>query len=397
METSYEALKASDNITLGVATIYSGIEILHAVADGNAFFAVPTKQAIGSYDYNDPYNLNQWASVISAFQPELIHIWGTENATALCALKAAKGIPSVVYIQGMLNQLAKHYCDGVGLDVQLRYITLMDMKNRNFFWNRKRQFEKAVEREVKILNIANNVIVESDWCAYNCLSIAPKCTVYRSNLPINPVFSHYSWNYETSEKHSIFTVAGGYPIKGHHVLLKAFAKVVEQYPDAKLYIPGASNIFATDFKSRLRKTTYDSYISSLIKKYNLQNNIILTGKLTPEQMAQQITKSHVYVMPSSCENHSSSLIEAMIVGIPTISSYVGGISQYYKNGENGFFYRFDEPEVLASLIINYFTNKDLAVRIANNGKGSERASRLTIDLKTDFESIYNSINQKTIQ
>ncbi len=395
METSYASLNDAKDITLGIATIYNGTNLLQESADGNDFFAIPSKQTIGYYDPNDSYNISQWRRTLEIFQPDIIHLWGTEYAMSLCALKASEGkIPSVVYIQGMLNQLANHYCDGISLSDQLRSVTLIDIKNNNFLWKQKAKFYKAAERESEILNIANNVIVESDWCACNCLSIAPDCNVYRSNLPVNPIFTNYNWIYDECEKYSIFTVAGGYPIKGHHMLMKAFAMVVKQFPDAKLYIPGTSNIFATDFRSRLLRTTYDVYIRSIIKEYNLQNNIVLTGRLTPEQMAERISKSHVYVMPSSCENHSSSLIEAMIVGIPTISSYVGGLSQYYKDGENGFFYRFNEPDVLASLIIRYFKDKNLAERIARNGQYSQRSLRNAIDLKKDFEWIYSSILEK---
>lgn len=391
MEKSYEALKDASTITLGVATIYNGKEVLHSIADGNDFFVLPSRHNIGAYDQNDAYNLRQWEAIVSEFRPDIIHLWGTEYAIGLCALKAAKGIPSVVYMQGMLNQLANHYCDGVSLAEQLRYITPIDIKRWDFLWSRKKRFEKAAKREVEILKLSKNVIVESDWCAYNCLSVVPDCTVYRSALPISSVFFDYEWSYDRCEKYSIFTVAGGYPIKGHHILLKAFANVVKIYPEAKLYIPGASNVLSSDFKSRIRLTTYENLISSLIHKYHLKNNIIYTGKLTPEQMAKQIAKCNVYVMPSSCENHSSSLVEAMIVGAPTISSYVGGISHYYKDRENGFFYRFDEPEVLSAIIVNYFCDNGLARQIADKGKYSARLSRSAIDLKKDLETIYDSV------
>ena len=121
METSYASLKTSKGITLGIATIYNGSQILQECSDGNAFIAVPSKQSIGSYDPNDSYNLSQWAKVLEIFHPDIIHIWGTEYALSLCALKAHSGkIPSVVYIQGMLNQLANHYCDGIGLLDQMK-------------------------------------------------------------------------------------------------------------------------------------------------------------------------------------------------------------------------------------------------------------------------------------
>lgn len=391
MEKAYEALKHVSHITLGVVTIYNGAERLHLTSDGNEFYVIPSHQTIGAYDPNNEYNLRQWEEVVSVFRPDLIHIWGTEYAIGLCALKAAKEIPSVVYMQGMLNQLANHYCDGVSFAEQLRYITPIDIKRWNFLWSRKKQFEKAAKREAEILTISKNVIVESDWCAYNCLSVASDCTVYRSALPISSVFFDYEWSYDKCEKYSIFTVAGGYPIKGHHILLKAFANIVKIYPEAKLYIPGSSNVLSTDFKSRIRLTTYENLISSLIHKYHLKNNIIYTGKLTPEQMAQHIARCNVYVMPSTCENHSSSLIEAMIVGAPTISSYVGGVSQYYRDKENGLFYRSDEPEVLSAMIDILFRDKEQTIRIANHGREDERLSRSSIDLKKDLDYIYRSI------
>ncbi|UKI39504.1 MAG: hypothetical protein L6V35_00900 [Alistipes putredinis] len=134
METSYASLNDAKDITLGIATIYNGTNLLQESADGNDFFAIPSKQTIGYYDPNDSYNISQWRRTLEIFQPDIIHLWGTEYAMSLCALKASEGkIPSVVYIQGMLNQLANHYCDGISLSDQLRSVTLIDIKNNNFF------------------------------------------------------------------------------------------------------------------------------------------------------------------------------------------------------------------------------------------------------------------------
>ena len=140
METSYESLKKLKDLTLCIATIYDGLEMQQEIEDGNVFIAVPSKQPIGNYNPNDSYNLRKWSEVLNEFKPEIIQVWGTEYALALCVLKVCKGkIPSVVYIQGMLNQLANHYNEGVAFRNQLLHITLRDLINRNFFWNRKKQ------------------------------------------------------------------------------------------------------------------------------------------------------------------------------------------------------------------------------------------------------------------
>jgi len=391
METAYQSIKASKRVTLGVAAIYMGTELKQAVNEGHKFFAVPFPKLMRKYNPDDRYNQQQWEHVIALFKPDVIHIWGTEYPTSLCVLKAAKEIPSVVYIQGMMNQIAKHCLDGICLKEQIRNTTLFDIKNSSVLWNMKKNYNVVAQREATILKTSGNVIVESDWCACNCLAVNPNSHIFRSKLPVSKVFFDYEWDYEKIEPHTIFTVAGGYPIKGHHVLMNALVMVKKVIPDVKLYIPGTSGILSNDMIGKLRMSSYDKYIKHIIDKYHIAENIILKGRLTPEQMAEQLSKSHIFVMPSSCETHCSSLIEAMVVGTPTISSYVGGISQYYKDGENGRFYRFDEPEVLASLIIDYFKDKDRMMKIANAGKVFERKSRSEIDIMDDFEKIYFSI------
>jgi len=391
MEAAYQSIKDSNEVCLGIATIYLGSELKHEYNEGHEFFAVPSFKTLNQYNPNANYNRQQWKKVIGAFKPDLIHVWGTEYPLALCVLKEAIMIPSVVYIQGMMNQIANHYNSGVSLFDQIKYTTLYDIKNWSFFWEREKKMRKVAQNESELLRLSKHVICESEWCANNCKMVAPGCRVFESLLPINSVFAEYEWSLSNMQRHSIFTVAGNYPIKGLHILLKAFALVIRQYPDARLYIPGSTHVFSTDLRGKLRKSMYESYIEKMIDKLKLRENIFFCGSLNALQMASQIAKCNVYVMPSSCENHSSSLIEAMVVGAPTISSYVGGISSYYVDGINGFFYRYDEPEVLASLICNYFQNDSLAERVANEGRKGQRESRLSINIRKDFLSIYQEI------
>ena len=392
METSYDALKEAYDMKLGVATIYGGTELLHDAADGNDFYAVPTQQVIGEYNPKDENNLSQWRGVIHDFKPDIIQIWGTEYSMGLCAQYASKGIPSVVYIQGLVSMIAKHCMDGISLKEQIVNASFYEVWKRKCLWQQKKKFEKSADIEKEILSNANAVIVESDWCGGICSMIAPQIKVYKSDLPINPVFSSIEWNYEKVEKNSIFTVSGGYPVKGHHILFEALFIVKKRYPNVKLYIPGASRLLRKlSFKEKIQLSSYDRILIKKIKQYGLQDNIVLLGRLTPSEMAERMSTCHCFVMPSVIENHSSSLIEAMMLGLPTISSFVGGLNSYYNDGENGFFYRADEPEHLASLIMSYFCDDGLCKRISHQGMLDQRKQRLSINLEEDFVRIYESI------
>lgn len=395
IEIAYKALKGKSGLSLGVATIYVGNTILHSREDENDFYAVPSKRAIGDYNYQDDYNLMQWRSVLNDFRPDVIQIWGTEYSIGLSVQIAAKEIPSVVYIQGLVTMIAKHCMDGVSIGQQIRNASMYELLKHKCLWQQKQKFAKAAILEKKILNNACAVIVESDWCGGICSMIAPGIKIYKSDLPINPVFSKYNWDYDRIEKHSIFTVAGGYPVKGHHILLKALGIVKKEIPDVKLYIPGESRlIHKRSLKDSIQISSYDRILNKMVQELELQDNLILLGKLTPTEMAQKMSKCHIFVMPSMIENHSSSLIEAMMVGLPTVSAFVGGINSYYKDRENGLFYRADEPQHLAALIIECFKDRTLCMNISRGAQYEQRRQRQSIDLERDFMSVYKSINPK---
>lgn len=397
LETAYSIFRGCDAINLGVATIYQG-QVLKKEVDGNhTFYLVPSDTNISDYNSNSRVNLNNWESVINDFNPSVIHIWGTEFGHGLCALKVRKNIPSVVYIQGMMSQIFNHADGGISFRDQLKSTTLIDIFRRQTYWDEVKSMEKRAKNEREILQLVDGVIVENKWCADNCTIISKHCKVFNSFLPINPVFSKYNWNPLEIEPYTIFTTAGANPMKGHHILLKALAMVVKEYPETRLIIPGMNFYYESGLKNSLKRRSFPRYLLQIIRKNNLEKNVIFIGTLSPEQMAQNMKQCNVFAMPSAIENHSSSLIEAMMVGAPSVSSYVGGVAEYLENGVNGYLYRYDEPASLAAQIIKLFSNRELAVTLSANARKSTRDVRCHINLIDDFSIAYSTIvNNKSI-
>lgn len=384
IEASYAAIKNNKNLTLGVVTTYAGNDIKRGQDGHHSFYVIP---CIGNRvkDISDnSQNRHLWRIVMDDFNPDCIHLWGTEFSHGLCALKVAQNIPAVVYIQGMMSQIAFHFLDGISLSDQILSTTLRDIVLRQCYWNlSKRQKIRACIEE-QIIKRVQGVIVENRWCSGNCRLINKDIKVFKSLLPVNPIFAEYQWTVDNMQPHSIFTVAGNSPIKGFHVLLKTLSLLVERYPDVKVYVPGGSN-------RSIRRSSYYKYTQNLINKYNLKDHIVYLGRLSPKEMAMQMAVCNVFVMPSSIENHSSTLIEAMMVGTPCVSSYVGGVSDYLIDGVNGLFYRFDEYQTAASQIMRIFDNRNLSIELSENARNKTRNDRINIDLVNDFITCYNSV------
>ena len=106
----------------------------------------------------------------------------------------------------------------------------------------------------------------------------------------------------------------------------------------------------------------------MIKRLDLERNVVFTGPLDEKKMCQRYFKSNVFVCPSSIENSPNSLGEAMILGVPSVASYVGGIPDMLKDKEEGFLYQHDAPYMLAQYVCEIFENEDLALKFSNNAR-----------------------------
>ena len=193
--------------------------------------------------------------------------------------------------------------------------------------------------------------------------------------------------------HSLMCSAANYPIKGLHMLLKALVIVKNKYPDVKLSIPGTALRKLTGLGNYFKQNGYEKFIRSQMEELDLKNNVEYTGRLTAIEMAKKMSESNCFVMCSAIENHSSTLKEAMTVGVPCVASYVGGVPEYAINEKNCLLYRFEDYEVLAQNIIRLFESQDLSERLSNRAMSDMSEGRL----KNDFYKITKNIYAKLIK
>ena len=356
---AYDASKSHADIQLHIATVTNVKSCLSGERDGSCFYILPGRAQ--DYDVSSSAHYQDWCSLRKVINPDVVIVWGTESRFAYVAMKAMKGIPMAIYMQGVISEIYKHYYEG--MPSCYRYASFRDIFDAVNSKSTINTFKRQVELENEMLKMATGVIVENDWCEDVCKSANSELSVYRNLLPIRDEYRKREWHIESINRYTIFTNAGGYPIKGHHVLLKALSILKKQFPNFKCYIPGPT---IDTFKGVKRKNGYIKYLLDLIKKGNLEENVIYTGKLRVDEMVDYLCTCNVYVMPSVLENHSSSLIEAMYVGCPCVSSLVGGTASLIKHKENGLLYNSLDASSLAGSIVRIFTDDSLANSLSNN-------------------------------
>lgn len=350
MVSSLNQLKLQEGIEIAVATFDNRKELYDKTVDGVRYFLVPT-HGKNPQRYNRLLE-KEWHEVNERFNPDVVHIHGTELAHGLAWVRSNGAENVCVSIQGLVSVIEGYYKTDSWLD--FIPLTFRDLVKFDWISRQRRNFRKRGEFEKELLRSLNHIIGRTEWDKAHAWAINSSATYHYCGETLRDEFYKHKWKYEKCEPHSIFVSQGNYPIKGLHKLLQAMPLVLAEFPDAHIYV-GGYNIFEASW---LRKTSYAVILQRLIRKYKLQGKITFLGMLDEKKMCQQYLKSNLFILPSAIENSPNSLGEAQLVGIPFLASYVGGVPEIIGANESSL-YRYDEYEILAKKICDIFSNVEI--------------------------------------
>lgn len=109
--------------------------------------------------------------------------------------------------------------------------------------------------------------------------------------------------------------------KNIDVAIKAFKRVVKDYPTAKFSIAGVGECV--------------NPLKALVSKLNLENNVEFLGRITEDAKAKLLSESWVAIQPSQMEGWGITVIEANAAGTPVIASHVKGLKDSVVDGNTG--------------------------------------------------------------
>lgn len=314
-------------------------------------------------------------SVLDEEKPDVVHLYGTEFEHDLALAQVCDRDRTLVTIQGALIYCKDNVYSGLPeklcRDNVLHKILRKLGKGGISIELQKRRYDQLAKAEEEILKTVKYINGGSAWGNAVARSVNPDCTAFGCGLILRDSFyGAERWSVDKCEKHSIY-ILHSYPIKGFHKFLDALAIVAKRFPDTKVYV--ASSRIRYRRYGKLKTAIMDAapdypwIIQRMIEEKHLQDNIVSLGYLSEEQVKEYMLRSNVFVSASSIENQSTTLGEAMILGVPSAASCVGAIQEMICDGEDGFIYPYHEPYVLADRIIRIFEDDALAQRFSVGG------------------------------
>ena len=302
--------------------------------------------------------------LIREFAPDVIHVQGTEYFYGCFNPEVYAGKPVVVSIQGLISGIAPHYLGGIspkelrGTNWNLRYL----LKGRSLLQEQRVWLEGRAVQEQKILRQQMNFIGRTEWDRETVAFYNPRARYWTVNENLRPPFFVTRRDPKNVKRHSIYcSAAASTALKGCHWLIRAVAGLKDEFPDIELRIAAANGLIPPKgLKAKLFDQSYHCYLRRLIHELGVEKQIVALPQISAEEVAKELQRAELFVLPSMCENSPNSLGEAMLVGTPSIATFVGGVPSILKDGVEGKLVPSGDPAALAGAIRRWFLHPEEA-------------------------------------
>jgi glycosyltransferase involved in cell wall biosynthesis len=348
-----ELLKEKE-IELGVAYYSDGIQPNEKI-DNCSYFHIKINKSLHAKIKRKIFtkliieeHIKSYAKIIESFQPDVIHIFGTEMPYGLIANRT--NIPVVIHIQCILNSYMNAYFPP---GINLR--SFLKLNIREYFKQRKRykEYEIAAKRELNILKICKNYMGRTNWDLACLDTLSSDFNYYHIDETLRDGFYETSCSYEKKcgSEVKIVSTLSDTMYKGVDIVIKT----------AEILLLNKIE-FSWDIVGNINKDNYFLVNHDLNKL-----RIKLRGVLDERELINTLNSSTIYIHPSYIEGSCNSVAEAQMLGLPTIACDVGGVSYIAQDMLTGMLIPANDIHQLAYRIKLIHSDHKLYSSISKNG------------------------------
>ena len=138
--------------------------------------------------------------------------------------------------------------------------------------------------------------------------------------------------------------------------VKVLHRLKKQYPDTRLCMVGPD------------KDGSMEDARCLAEKLNVKNDVIFTGALEQSEWHRLSEDYDIFINTTDVDNTPVSVMEAMALGLPVVSTRAGGLPDLIQHEHDGLLVDLNNPEAMAEAVVHYVENPGLAGKIAANAR-----------------------------
>ncbi|MCQ8179975.1 glycosyltransferase family 4 protein [Methylomonas sp. SURF-1] len=239
------------------------------------------------------------------------------------------------------------------LDQHLLWRLPDSVKNRlNFYWEHTELlFNKIIFSFA--LKKAKQVITVSQFTRTMFAQKFPSASSNVSVVPPGVSENFFAEHNVKKDTHLFLTVSRideHDRIKNIHNVIKAFALLKDRFHFKYVIISGNNT------------GNYKDELDSLIKLNRLEDRVFIEGRKTLDELLEYYRKAGLFILvsyaePKNFEGFGIVFLEANACGTPVLTSKQGGMSDYVKEGENGFYVNDVDAYGIKDALERYLTHQ----------------------------------------
>ncbi|MEX1198499.1 MAG: TIGR04063 family PEP-CTERM/XrtA system glycosyltransferase [Pseudohongiellaceae bacterium] len=173
-----------------------------------------------------------------------------------------------------------------------------------------------------------------------------------------------------------------YAYEGIPLLVQAMPELLASHPDLRLLLVGGG--------------PQEEPIRALIGKLELEDKVIMTGRVDHQRVQEYYNLVDVFVYPRLSMRLTDLVtplkpLEAMAQGRLVIASDVGGHRELIRDGETGVLFRAGQPAALAGAVSNLLDRRDEWQRMRDNGRAFVEQERNWQSSAARYQSVYKGV------
>ena len=320
-----------------------------------------------------------WLDVVRDFDPDVIHVHGTENPFGL--VRQLTKVPVVVSLQGIVTMVLRSLFGG-----QSTAETARRLVDRSFILGRGQihgyfRGTQTAKRERAILRANDAFIGRTEWDRAVLQAFNPSARYFHCDEVLRPPFYEALWDRDTCRPLTVFCTSSDAPLKGADCVIEALSLLrASGLPEARLRIAGipTSGPGSEFFHARARG-------------HGVADAIDWLGRLDADQLAGELLQASVFAYPSYMDNSPNALCEALLAGVPSVASYVGGIPSLVDDGHEGLLFPAGDPYALAAKLRRLMEDPALAGELGASARRRALHRHDETRIVTDLAAIYAEV------
>ena len=388
--SSLETLLTKENThSLGVCFFYSGKTYKKIILNDIAYYGIPLKKQNGlrriisrqmgwlSDEESSPF----FDTVIKDFNPDIIHVFGTELSYGKILINKFDKV--VFHLQGLVSPISKVYFPlSISIKDVLKFSQFKDILRGLTFYHFYLVMKQWGKREIEIIDQWKYFSGRTQWDKNFIKLLHPSAVYFHCDELLRKDFFMHNWpgqqQPDLKECVIIGTTFNPNIYKGLDLIYKVIPLLKRHNICWKIF-----------------GLTEDNQMNNIVK--NTVNNkkpnpsIKFFGQLSAAELINELKTCHFFVHPSYIDNSPNSVCEAQLLGMPVLSSSVGGVPSLITNNENGFLFNPYDVYDLAGQLEFLINNYSIALAVAKKGRETALKRHSPNEIINAVNDMYNKI------